>query len=663
MRLKNNPKTTWAVSVSAALITFVAYLPALRNDFLTTWDDGSYILGNLHIRSLDTALFKWAFFSFSVHNWHPFTWISHALDYAVWGLNPAGHHLTSILLHAINTALVVFLIVRLLEAGKDRATDAGTREFLTERALFIIAGTTGVLFGLHPLHVESVAWVAERKDVLCALFFLMSVIWYTEYATSGHALREKVFASFLSRHYLFTTGFFVCALLSKPMAVTLPVVLLILDWYPLGRIRSLKSFIEAAIEKAPLALLSLLSSIVTIAAQQAGGAIRPASVIPLSDRIPVAAAAVLAYLGKMIRPLNLVPYYPYPPAGAGLSLPYLLAVAFVIGITAACVFLARKQKVWLAAWGYYAATLIPVVGIVQVGEQFMADRYTYLPSLGPFLLAGFFAVWTYGTVKTKKAGAIAAAGFVLVCLALALLTVRQIAVWRNSIDFWSHVIQKEPATLPFAYNNRGFAFAKKGMLQEAIADFDRAIALDPAFISPYINRGMFSGTLGRLEAAAADFTAAIALDPSNYQAYVNRGLTFAKMGEQERALDDYKTALALNPSSYETLYHLGILYLQKGMRGEAIEAFSRSLALNPQNADAYCNRGVAYALGNRPDRALEDYDRALGLNPKLVTAYLNRGNLSLKIGQQERARTDFQKACDLGDQTACSRLGSAPGGR
>jgi len=310
---RRNAKYYLAGAVS--LITLALYLPALRNDFVI-WDDPDYVLNNFNIQSLNGAFFKWAFSSFYSNNWHPLTWISHALDCAVWGLNPMGHHLTNIVLHALNTFLVVLLCIKLLDIGKERsAALGGASTTLDERGMRIAAGVTGLLFGLHPVHVESVAWVSERKDLLCGLFFLLSI---SAYANHVRALgnepieQNKAATRFFKKTYLASLAFFALSLLSKPMAVSLPVVLLILDWYPFQRIRSLKSFRSACVEKLPFLACSLISSILTIMAQRTGEAMMMMAFVPLWARMLVAAKAFVAYLGKMVVPVGLIPYYPYP---------------------------------------------------------------------------------------------------------------------------------------------------------------------------------------------------------------------------------------------------------------------------------------------------------------------------------------------------------------
>jgi tetratricopeptide (TPR) repeat protein len=583
----------FSLAGAIALATFLVYLAALRNDFVN-WDDGSYVFENPHIRSLGSAFLKWAFFDFYEANWHPLTWLSHALDYALWGLNPLGHHLTNIVLHAINAFIVVFLVIRLLEAWKERAAPNGPPSFLNGRAILIAAGTTGLLFGLHPVHVESVAWVAERKDLLCALFFLLSVLRYVKYAkdTDGPVHRSGLSQLFNTR-YLSALGLFVLALMSKPMAVTLPVVLLVLDWFPFNRIRSGRTLWAACVEKLPFFALSLASSIVTILAQRAGGAMGGLEFVPLSTRALVGAKALVAYLWKMLAPVDLIPFYPYPENVSLLSWKYLFLLVLVIAVTVVCIRAARKRKLLLSAWIYYVVTLIPVLGIVQVGSQSMADRYTYLPSLGPFLLLGLTAAWISSKVNYVLAGTFivkiaAGAAAMLVLGGMSYLTLQQIGVWKNSIVLWNSVIAKEP---------------------------QRA-----------------------------------------YLAYVNRGRAFETSGQPDRALADYDTAIALKPDYYEAYVNRGVLRGETGMFDKAMEDFNRSIALDADNPEAYSNRGIVYALTGQYDTALKDFNTALTLNGDLAEAYFNRGRIYSKEGRTELARADYQKACDLQYEKGCNAL-------
>jgi protein O-mannosyl-transferase len=663
LKLKFNFKYYLAGLVS--LITFLVYITALQNDFIWWWDDGQYVVNNFHIRLLDTAFFKWAFFDFYENNWHPLTWISHAFDYAVWGLNPLGHHLTNVVLHAANAALVVLLTMRLLETANERKVKRGQPSLLKERIILIAAATTGLLFGLHPVHVQSVAWVAERKDILCALFFLLSIMTYVSYvrnATDEVLQKNGPFLFFFNKHYLLSLGLFVLALLSKPMAVSLPIVLLILDWYPFNRLRSLMMIRSALVEKLPFIVLSFSSSVLTVLAQRAGGALGALSDIPLSIRILVAIKSLIAYLGKMIWPLNLVPYYPYPKHVSLFSLEYFSAVALVIGIVSASIVMAKKQRLWLSAWGYYVATLIPVLGIVQVGGQAMADRYLYLPSLGPFLVMGLGAGWIVektNVLKTRipkiKAFCAVAAAVVLFA-SLSYLTIKQIAIWKNSIVFWSYIIDKDPGKFPKAYNNRGVALVKEGMPERAIDDFNTAIALDPSYDEAFYGRGTAYDKMNNLHSAIDDFNTSIALDPLYFEAFLARGMVYEKMGQIDKAVDDFNRSISLNPIYDKAYFRLGVLYAQRGLFDKAINYINSAVSINPNYSESYINRAILNSLVGRQDMALKDFNRALLLDHNNSAAYLNRGNFYFRTGKGDFALADFKKACDLGSKEGCSLL-------
>lgn len=648
-----------------SLITFVVYLSSLHHEFVE-WDDAQYVVENLHIRSINIAFIKWAFADFHAGNWHPLTWISHAIDYAIWGLNPLGHHLTNVILHAANTFVVVLLIIGILNVLKEASIKRRPSEFLHERMILITGGITGLLFGLHPLHVESVAWVAERKDLLCALFVLISVTLYTKYVNSinNEPAEEKSALRLFNKQYFFALIFYILALLSKPMAVTLPFVLLILDWYPFERIQSLKTFRAAFIEKIPLVALSLISSVLTVLAQREGGALASIEAIPLSTRLLVGARSLIAYLWKMIWPLNLTPFYPYPTNVSLLSLEYLFTIFFVVGITIICIVRAKKQRLWLSVWSYYVMTLIPVIGIVQVGRQAMADRYTYLPSLGPFLIMGLGVAWALRKIYTLPQWGLiikllGAAISIFVFVSMSYLTFRQIGIWNNSIRLWSYVIGRHPERAHLVYYFRGLAFLNTDQFDKAIEDFDMAVSLEPYFSDAFLNRGNAFEKIGKFDKAIENFDKAIALRPS-YEAYFNRGMTFEQMGLPDKAIGDYDSAIVLNPSRYEAYDAGGRLYGKTGLFGKAIEYFDKYIAINPKQAESYNNRGLSYVYIGRDDRALEDFNKAIALDQNIAVTYRNRGNLYLRMGNKEFAHSDFQKACELGDEKGCNALKAVP---
>jgi tetratricopeptide (TPR) repeat protein len=542
-------KTKLILASTVATVTFMVYLPSLQNGFV--WDDTQYVYKNPFIRSLNLHLLKSAFTGFHASNWHPLTWVSHALDYAIWGLNPLGHHLTNNVLHALNTLMVVLLVMRLLEIFRKTA---GNKGLLNDRTITMTAVGTGLLFGLHPLHVESVAWVAERKDLLCAFFYLLTIPTYIEYVKEISALDSITSAShFFNRKYLLAIGFFTLSLLSKPMAVSLPLVLLILDWYLFGRIQSLKAFWAAAIEKLPFLALALVSSIVTMSAQQAGGAVISIDRIPLTSRLLVAARSLVAYLVKMILPINLVPFYPYPEDMSLFSPENIVPVVLVIAITATCIAVMRRQKLWISVWSYYVITLIPVLGIVQVGSQSMADRYTYLPSLGPLLLVGLLVAKLHQKAAAKRRFAMIGGGTVMVVLLLGLMsyaTIRQIGVWKNSIVFWTYVIDKEPGRIPLAYNNLGEAYSAKGQLDMAVEQYRTALRLKPDYADAHYNLGEVYMYKGQLDMAVEQYRTALRLQPDYAKAHFNLGVIYLGNGSIELAQKEFAMVLNINPDDY-----------------------------------------------------------------------------------------------------------------
>lgn len=566
-----------------SLLTFAVYLPALRNGFVN-WDDNLYVYDNPSIRSLDWSLFRWAFTTFHASNWHPLTWLSHAVDYAFWGLNPLGHHLSNIVLHGLNTFLVALLASKLLTIRRMRPAPADAAAFPDERETLIAAGVAGLLFGVHPLHVESVAWISERKDLLCGLFFLLSI---AAYLRSADAAGEGGGGPrYLRKDLLPSLGFFVLALMSKPMAVSLPAVLLLLDWRPLRRIGSLGSLREAVIEKAPFIAASLASAAVTMAAQaDALWSTAP----PLFVRVLVAAKALAAYLYVMLLPARLMPVYPYEKDVAHyLSLSYGASALLVIAVSWFAVRGMRAGRAWPAAWWYYVVTLLPVLGLVQVGNQAMADRYTYLPSIGPFLIIGtIVSKWWTNAVSTGRgafSARIALRGGVLIALAVfSVLTMKQTAVWKSSHALWTSVIGRDPNRIPTAYYNRGLAYEEAGNLDEALSDFSRAISLRPDDADAYFHRGSVFRSLGRRGEALADFNDAVIRRPTFYAAYVNRGRLLRDNGWIEEAGKDFETAVALGP--YHPLAHFerGELFRLVGDAGAAAGEYRQACELGSED--------------------------------------------------------------------------------
>ncbi len=618
--MRSQRSREYTVAAAVFLATLAVYLPALKNDFVG-WDDTSYVIENQQLLTRGSDLLAWAFSTFDQRTWHPLTWISHALDRAIWGLDPFGHHLTSIVLHGLNAFLVVLLAGRLAAAKGMMDAKTGAMPFLDGNGLLLFAGATGLLFGLHPLHVEPAAWISGRKELLSAFFYIAAVLQYLRHAAVAVGTGR---ASVPGRHYWFALGFFVLALLSKTMAVTLPAVLLILDWYLGDRLRSRATSKSAWVEKVPFVFLSAAAAVLVVAANSSDVV---TGEVPFGLRLVAAVHAIGFYLGKMLLPVYLLPFYVYPDDATLRSLAYEGTVVLGAGMVLFCAFAARKRSLWPALGSVYLITLLPVLGLVQISEHAAADRYAYLPSVAPFLALGLAAAWTWkrtaspgGGISVSRTALIAL--FLATISVLAVLTEKQIAVWNNTLSLWSHVIENEPDRIAVAYNNRGWAYYEAGRADLAVKDYDRAIALVPDSDMAYENRGMALQALGRTAQALEDYNRAIMLNPFSAGAYNERGRALAGMGWHEQAIADFDAAIALDPL----------------------------------RADYFRNRGQARESVTQLRRAIEDYTRALFLKPDYAEVYARRGELYRSVREPGLALPDLRKACDLGHDESCGAL-------
>lgn len=561
-----------ALAIFSAVITFLIYIPSLSNDFVT-WDDQLYITENPMIKHLDFAFIKWVFTHAAVSNWHPLTMISHAVDYAIWGMNPMGHHLTGIIFHALDTMLVFILALKLSEIAIKKAGSTLNP--------FIIGVIAALLFGLHPLHVESVTWISERKDVLSAFFFILSILAYLKY---NEGQKKALF-------YVLTLFSFVLALMSKPMAISLPFVLLIIDFYPLERL-TLNNIIKALVEKIPFFILSQVSALLTIWAQKS--ALSPIDSYPLIKRIAVAVRAYAFYLYKTFIPIDLAPFYPMPEPGNFFNSIFIISLIFIVSLTILALLFIKKKRIFFAVWAYFIITLVPVIGIVQVGSQAAADRYMYLPSLGIFILVGV-AIANIARAMKKPVAATVAISLAII-LVLSLFTGRQEAVWTDSITLWSHELNLFPERIPLVYNNRGLGFKKAERYQEAIADFTKAIELNRAYMSPYFNRAFTYQKIGNIQQAIEDYNLALALDPKFAKSYMQRGVAYGSLGDFNQALSDFNKALELDPEDGYSYLNRGVVFLELGEYQQSIEDFKKAVIINPDKAaTAYYGLGKVYA--------------------------------------------------------------------
>lgn len=532
--IKGN-KVVWAASILSSAITFLIYLPALQYEFVN-WDDPTYVSENLGIRTLDMEFLRRAFTEIYFSNWHPLTMISYAVDYSIWGLNPPGYHFVNIILHTANTALVALLSVKII---------GGIRQ-MGAPALFAAGFVPALIFGIHPIHVESVAWISERKDVLSGLFFILSALFYLSYA------RERKVVPYAA-------SILACALalMSKPMAVTIPAVLLLLDFYPLKRLSGRKGIIACSAEKVPFAVLSLFTVLMTISAQKS---IASVEALPLDIRFFSAFKAYVFYLEKLFIPMGLAPFYPYPLEINPLSAPYLASYITFGAITATCIALAFRYRAFIAAWLYYTVTLLPVIGIVQVGVQAAADRYMYLPSLAILILLGAGVAYAI----ERKARIAMVVGLVAVCTAiLSWVTIQQTSIWKDSLSLWNREITLFPDTALVGYTNRGVVLSKKGEFGTALDDFNKALAINTNYREARYNRALLYKSMGKFENALSDLDVAIMIRPGA-EAYNNRGVVKKKIGDTAGAEEDYRKALELSPGSAATYFNLALTLEEKG---------------------------------------------------------------------------------------------------
>jgi len=614
-----NKKYQYSVIIFLIIASFISYGRILSNDFVN-FDDDIYITENDHVKSgINTKNIQWAFSTTFADFWHPITWLSLFFDYELYGLNAGGYHLTNLLLHMMS-ALLLF-----------RIFNRTTGELWP--SAFIAA-----FFALHPLRVESVAWAAERKDVLSIFFGLASIYVYICYAQSAKYSQ-----------YFFCLILFVLSLMSKPMLVTLPFVLLLLDYWPLKRWRESTSaeFKSTRIsrliwEKVPFIILAFIFIIVALWAQGLLGAPTSTDSMPFLFRMSNAIIAYVFYLEKIFWPIDLAVFYPYQH-----SLPFwqiLLSCLILTGMTLVAFYNVKKTPFLFVGWFWFFGTLLPVIGLVQVGSQAMADRYTYLPSIGIAMMLTWGIFSLFKKEETRKKFLFPAGITILIILAF--LTWELSGYWKNNLGLFGHALRVTKNNA-MAHNNFGLALLENGNVYEAMDHFNSAMTINSHFVLPYYNRGNAYSKLGLAEKALEDYNHAIALKPDYAEGYYSRGSLLMNLGQYQRALDDFDRAIVLKPGYIKAYNNRGIIYGQMNQYSSAIENFNEIIRRQPDYASAYCNRGFAYFKLGQYKRAIDDYSKAIVLNPNYIKAYENRSNAYLKMGQRQKAVEDLNQAIRL----------------
>jgi len=593
------------ILLGLAVMTFASYAQVIGHQFITL-DDPTYIQGNSMVnRGLTRAGIAWAFTTFYAANWHPLTWISHMIDCQLFGTNAGRHLLVNALIHVANTLLVFWFLLRATHARWPSALIAA-------------------LFALHPLHVESVAWASERKDTLSTLFGLLSLIAYVRYAEAPSRKRYTWIAVTLG-----------LGLLAKPMLVTWPFVMLLIDYWPLRRFRAASSARRSEVatelwpllrEKLPLFVLAAASAIMTLIAQSREGAVRTLAHDPIALRLSNALVSYAKYLLLTFWPNDLAIYYPF----AGIPAWQIIGAAFLlIGTTAFCLSQRKIRPYLIVGWLWFLGTLVPVIGLVQVGGQIMADRYFYIPSIGLFIAVVFGLADITRSLRVAPSLSAAIAGIVL--LVLATLTNTQIRRWHDSFTLFEYTLAVTPPNLRIEHN-LGVALGVSDRYDEAAAHFEKALQIDPNFYDGLVVMGVTRAHQGRLPEAVEYFQAAIRSQPDMPKAHVQLAHALWTQTRDQDALEEMRRASQLAPKDADIQADLGLALGLAGRIPEAIEQLHGALRLNPDSAEAHNNLGLALLASGKPRESIPEFEVALRLKPELKGAAdnLQRAQTQLK---------------------------------
>jgi tetratricopeptide (TPR) repeat protein len=632
------------ICVLLALVTVGVYWPIAKQGFIN-FDDPDYVSGNPRVQAgLTMESIRWAFTSSYSSNWHPLTWLSHMLDCQLYDLKPAGHHITNLLFHVANSLLLFGLLQRLTGA--------------LWRSAFAAA-----LFALHPLHVESVAWVSERKDVLSAFFFMLTVGAYARYA-EVQSLKSKVQSpgadaprntQHASGYYVLALFLFALGLMSKPMLVTLPFVLLLLDYWPLGRLQlstvnlPLSTTTRPAtlrrlvVEKIPFFVLAASSCVLTFLVQQASGAMPALEKSPLDLRLANALVAYARYLGKTFWPAKLAVFYPYSPLSLD-SWQVIGAALLLLAATVAVVLAGKRSPYLPVGWLWFLGMLVPVVGIVQVGKQSWADRYTYLPHIGLFLIIAWGASAVVARWKWPRIIPIVAAGLTLIVCGLA--TARQLSYWRNTKMLFQHAVAVTSGNF-VAYTVVANALIEEGKLPEAIEECRRALQISPEYPEAHNTLGNIHAKQEKLDEAIADYRAAVQADPNYPDARNGLGNVLLKQGAFAEAEAQCREALRMTPMHLPAMFCLATALHKQGKLDEAADYYRQILELKP---DLYTPRrylGNILVAQGKPDQAIAQFLLALKIRPQDVDTHVVLGVVLVDKNRIEEATAQFLEAARL----------------
>ena len=601
-------------------INIITFSPSIQNN-LTNWDDLDYVTENILIKELTWKniidIFNFLNPASNLHVkslYTPLVILSYAIEYHFFGNNPEGYHITNLVIHIIN-CLLVFWIILLI-----------TRDNMTS---FLVS----ILFAIHPLHVESVVWITERKDLLYSLFFLGTIISYIYYKNTKRL-----------PYYYMSLVLFLLSLLSKPMGVTLPVILLLFDYIMSGNIYNKKNIKE----KIPYLLLTSIFIAITLIISSFYKPSEGKVPYPFSHNIFIASYNIIFYLYKLSWPTKQSAIYPHPE-GNSLPLFFLISPFIVLIFITVVILSVRYTKKISFAILFFLITILPVIQLIPVPPGISADRYTYIPSIGYFYILSEMFVWIYRKKTNTRLKTLLIILLIFIIITLSLLSYKRTLVWRDSITLWSDVLKNYPEVW-LAWNNRGIAYLEKNDYDRAIDDFNHSIKLDPGNGETYYNLGNAYYKKQEYDKSLKNFNLALRLNNSHIKAYINRGNLYYKTGNYELALSDFNKALTLAPYSYIAYTARGNVYFDKKEYKKSLSDYNQSLKIAPDFAETYNNRGMLYGVIKEYDKAIEDFTMAVTINPVFIEAYYNRAITWSHKKEYDKAWEDIEKIQKLGYQ-------------
>ena len=567
----------------------VSYWPVGGYEFIN-FDDPQYVVDNHQVgRGLTFEGTKWAFTTMHAANWHPLTWLSHMLDVQMYGMNAGAHHLTNVIFHILNSMLLFVLLHRMTGA--------------LWRSAMVAA-----LFAVHPLHVESVAWISERKDVLSTFFGLLALLAYAEYVKRPGWVR-----------YGAALLFFALGLMSKPMVVTLPFLMLVLDYWPLNRYPEQGGFWRFAAlvkEKLPFFAMAAASCVATMIAQDRGGAVAPLEMYSFGVRLTNALVAYVMYMGKMIWPVNLSVFYPHPGirplwqvAGASLLL---------LGITSFALMQTKRRPWFAVGWLWYLGTLVPVIGLMQVGKQAIADRYTYLPYIGLFLIISWTTIEAMMHQRYSHPLVRLLIGIFLIT-GLTTASHHQIKHWRNDVALYSNAIKIEPDN-ELAHYNLGVAFAQKAEYEQAQRHFEESLRVNPANKKAYDDLGRIASLQGDHKSAVSYYSSALNFKSNDPDTLFSLSSAHVELKQPDKSFEYLAKVLDIDPNHFQAGVAMGIALARRGMNERAEAQFKKVIQNHPLNAEGYNNLGVFMANNGRYTEAIQYLKKSLEIDPDNNTA-------------------------------------------